>query len=105
MASLWAWRARRGKVVRKQSPGTVVWTWPVALRTLAGASGFGSHVSAWLGPPCIIRRITDFPVVKERSGPAPPDALPAKRTGMLRPARLPTVRKPRWNPCCGDRRT
>ena len=54
--------ARWGKVPPKVTPGIVVATSPVALRTPSGRSIFGSNVSIWLGPPCRKRKITDFPV-------------------------------------------
>jgi len=66
----------------------------VALRLLEGASGLGSQVSIWLGPPCIITMMTDLPVVSGRRGSSA-EARPDSRPGNDRPARLPTVRKSR----------
>src|SRR6266550_799067 len=36
-------------------------------RTFDGASGFGSQISIWLGPPCRKTMITDFAELKPRA--------------------------------------
>src|SRR2546426_7335189 len=41
-------------------PGTLVEIAPNSPRYSLGASGFGSQVSCWLGPPRIQRMITEF---------------------------------------------
>src|ERR1043166_2901852 len=52
--------ALRGRRSQIWMPGTFVGIAPKAPRYSDGASGFGSHVSCWLGPPRIQRMITDF---------------------------------------------
>src|SRR5262249_60609372 len=51
--------ACRGRCSQRRTPGTLVGIVPNGPRTSAGASGLGSHVSMWLGPPDSQNRITD----------------------------------------------
>ncbi len=43
--------ACRGRCSENLTPGMVVWMVEKGPRTSAGASGLGSHISIWLGPP------------------------------------------------------
>ena len=52
IVSLWAKRASRGIVSPNKMLGIAVRQMPVTVRMSDGASGFGSKVSNWLGPPC-----------------------------------------------------
>src|SRR5689334_13096328 len=52
--------ACRGRCSQKRTPGTLVPIVPNGPRTSAGASGLGSHMSMWLGPPESQKTITDF---------------------------------------------
>ena len=77
-------------------PGTFVRIAPNAPRNSAGASGFGSQVSCWLGPPRIHRMITDFS--RDVDFPAARAACSARsRPGSESPAmpRKPAFTKPR----------
>ena len=49
--SLCAMEACRGRCSENLTPGMVVWMVEKGPRTSAGASGLGSHISIWLGPP------------------------------------------------------
>src|ERR1700690_647117 len=72
-------------------PSTLVLMALNSPRMLAGASGFGSQMSIWLGPPCRKSMMTDF---------APPNAFEGvsslaaawafqeKNSGRLRPSRV-----------------
>src|SRR5262245_51972732 len=51
MVSRWAWRLTSGRCSVIRMPGTVVATGLNSPRTSAGASGFMSQTSSWLGPP------------------------------------------------------
>src|SRR5882672_2677893 len=53
-------RADIGSSSQMRMPGTAVGMSRKAPRISAGACGFGSQVSCWLGPPRIQRMITDF---------------------------------------------
>src|SRR5262245_43715348 len=65
IARRWACRDNFVNVLPKVMPGRLVFTSPVELRISAGAVIFGSNVSNWLGPPCMNRKMTDFPEYKE----------------------------------------
>ena len=85
--------ADRGSSPLIRIPGTFVGMAPKGPRTSAGASGLGSHVSCWLGPPRIQRMMTEeaffvgFPCwaawasIRSRWGSASPLApsMPARR--------------------------
>src|SRR5262245_19729776 len=51
MVSRWAWRLTSGRCSVIRMPGTVVAIGLNSPRTSAGASGFMSQTSSWLGPP------------------------------------------------------
>src|SRR5690242_11942559 len=53
-------RACSGRCSLTRMPGTLVGMEANGPRTSAGASGLGSHMSIWLGPPDSQKRITDF---------------------------------------------
>src|SRR5262245_8947561 len=53
-------RALMGSRSQIWMPGTLVGIAPNSPRYSIGASGFGSHVSCWLGPPRIQRMMTEF---------------------------------------------
>ena len=79
--NLWASAASFGNVEPKVIPGRDVAICPVTLRTPSGAVILGSNVSVWLGPPCIITKMTDLPVVARTGGLAEAlMALLAERT-------------------------
>ena len=61
-------RAWSGNSSQMSMPGTAVRIGRNGPRISAGASGFGSNVSNWLGPPHIQKRMTD---VRRRCGIAP----------------------------------
>ena len=62
MASLLAWRARWGKCSQTEMPGTSVAIGSNGPRTSAGASGFMSKVSIWLGPP--VKKMNSTPLAR-----------------------------------------
>src|SRR4051794_33981760 len=84
-ASLSAIRACIGKSSQKAIPGTAVLIGRNGPRISAGASGLGSNVSNWLGPPHIQNRMTDV-------GREICFALAAMTCGTVR---LPRVTPPR----------
>src|SRR5437762_11749738 len=87
-------RALIGKRSQIWMPGTLVLIAPNSPRYSIGASGFGSHVSCWLGPPRIQRMITDF--CRETAFPeAFARASERRRSGNANPAkpRKPDLRK------------
>src|SRR5438046_737828 len=57
IAYRWAMLARRGKRSLIRVPATLVAIARNGPRTSAGASGLGSHISSWLGPPTSISRM------------------------------------------------
>src|SRR5690242_8150896 len=75
-------------------PGTLVLIALYGPRTSAGASGFGSKVSSWLGPPTRNRKMQ---FRSFESFFTAPWAFRAKNSGMLRPrnASDPACRKSR----------
>ena len=58
--SLSAMEACSGRCSVNCTPGSFVWIVPKGLRISCGASGFGSHISIWLGPPESQNKMTDF---------------------------------------------
>src|SRR3954468_14278312 len=58
--SLSAMAACLGKCSQNRTPGTRVAVVPKGPRTSPGASGLGSHMSRWLGPPESQKTMTDF---------------------------------------------
>src|SRR6266436_3382761 len=58
-------------------PGILVLIGFNSPRMLAGASGFGSQMSIWLGPPCRKTMMTDFALPKPRE----PSSLPGTFAG------------------------
>src|SRR5438270_6501211 len=52
--------ACRGRCSENRTPGTLVAIVPNGPRTSEEASGLGSHISMWLGPPESQNTITDF---------------------------------------------
>src|SRR5688572_18811419 len=64
--------AKRGKCSLIRMPGMEVSMGRNSPRISAGASGLGSNVSMWLGPPAIQRRMQDL-------GRGPPGAAAARR--------------------------
>jgi len=80
--------ASSGKCSPICRPGTVVRMGLKDPRISMGASGFGSQVSSWLGPPHMYSRITDFALAGFMPGAA------AKRPGSPIPkgARMPAWR-------------
>src|SRR5262245_40841528 len=52
--------AQRGNMSDSRMPGTFVRMVPNSPRYSAGASGLGSHMSMWLGPPRIHRMMTEL---------------------------------------------
>src|SRR5262245_33903796 len=76
-------------------PGNVVATVSVTVRIASGASGLGSKVSNWLGPPCWKRKMTDLPVVSADFWLGA--ARAAQKEDKVRPPRprVPMVRKER----------
>jgi len=93
MHSLSATRAVRGSNSEIDRPGTVVAIGPNSPRTSAGASGLGSHVECWGGPP--IRNST----MHDRARPkdeAPGSAPAAVAPGRSRSVKLnPAPRQPK----------
>src|SRR5207248_8111737 len=61
--------ACRGRCSQNRTPGNRVAIVPYGPRTSLGASGFGSHMSRWLGPPESQMRMTDFRSVVRRRDP------------------------------------
>ena len=59
-----------GKCSQNRTPGTRVAIEPNGPRIWAGASGLGSHMSRWLGPPESQKRITDFRSEADPAGAA-----------------------------------
>src|SRR4051812_25904436 len=53
-------RAERGRNSLMMIPGTAVLMWPNSPRYSSGASGLGSQVSCWAGPPRIQRMMTEL---------------------------------------------
>lgn len=53
--------ADSGSMSVSEMPGTLVPMVPNSPRNSAGASGLGSHMSMWLGPPRIHKMMTLFP--------------------------------------------
>jgi hypothetical protein len=92
---LWARLASFVKVGPKVMPGMDVATSPVTLRIPSGAVILGSKVSIWLGPPCIIRKMTDLPVTGRPAAAAWARAWSSQ--GKERPPspRVPILRKSR----------
>src|SRR5262249_20186481 len=78
-----------GRRSHRNTPGTVVGRTPNSPRYSAGASGFGSHVSIWLGPPRIHRMMTDD------AGEEPARAWERGKSARANPAatRTPALRK------------
>src|SRR5712692_2270002 len=70
-------------------PGTLVLIGLNSPRMLAGASGLGSQMSMWLGPPCRNSMITDFaapkglPLLSALDSAA--EAFHDRNSGRLRP--------------------
>src|SRR5262249_10561382 len=83
----------------KSTPGIGVRTVSVTVRMPSGASGLGSKVSNWLGPPCWNRKITDLPLTWLAVWLAA-RARAANNDGSDRHPRLPMVRKPRRLMAC-----
>src|SRR4051794_11578267 len=73
-------------------PGTLVLMGRNSPRNSAGASGFMSYMSRWLGPPPRQIMITDFARACEATAPC---ALSRRKSGNARPpsANPPTLRK------------
>jgi hypothetical protein len=63
-------------------------------RTSAVASGLGSQVSSWLGPPTRRSRITDRSATDSRDGPAVKAGAPAPSQPRPRPPRRKRSRRP-----------
>jgi hypothetical protein len=82
--SLSAIEACSGRCSVKKVPGTFVATVAKGLRISCGASGFGSHMSMWLGPPESQNMMTDLGLRPADSPPA--SARPAKIAGSETPA-------------------
>ena len=96
----------RGRCSEMRTPGQRVAIEPNGPRTSEGASGFGSHVSSWLGPPTKSSRITDRSggtssedstgqKRRRSSQPAQPEATQAQNVASTRSKRsalLPRVR-------------
>ena len=79
--SLSATSAVRGISSESDRPGTVVAIGPKSPRTSAGASGFGSQVECWGGPPIRNRRMHDLARPNEgpaASGPCAPRRPPSQ---------------------------
>ena len=66
-----------------RTPGTLVAMDPKGPRTSLGASGFGSQVSSWLGPPDSQMRIT---ALRSAATAAAPCIRQRSRSGSDRPA-------------------
>ena len=77
-------------------PGTLVGLTPNSPRNSAGASGLGSHMSMWLGPPRIQRMMTEG---RSRGRRRSPPAL-ACGAGPLTPGRYNRAYRPRES--CAD---
>ena len=75
-----------GKCSQTRTPGTLVAMVRNGPRTSAGASGFGSQVSRWLGPPDSQMRIT---ALRPRRCPRRGPLSPAAQQGRQRQARHP----------------
>src|SRR5437899_9381461 len=89
----WLRSAIRGSNSVKNSPGVRVamaWNGP---RYSSGASGLGSHVSRWLGPPHRKTKSTDFTRGGRRSA-ARPAAPPSPSPRGTDPARRKKDRRP-----------
>src|SRR5262245_33502113 len=67
MARRWALRASRGSPSQMRTPGTVVAMGFNRLRAVSGASGLGSNVSCWGGPPSMYSTMQDR--ARARTGP------------------------------------
>src|SRR5437588_11092327 len=87
---------QRGSRSHRTIPGTRDDRTPNSRRDSAGAFGFGSHMSIWLGPPRIQRMITDVTLV-----PAPAWASARSNSARLSPAvpRMPAFKKLRRSTC------
>src|SRR5579883_273914 len=96
-AYLSAIAARFGSFSHRASPGTLVWVAPYQPRTLSGASGLGSNVSWWPGPPHWWRKMT---ALARALGAA--RAVAVSSCGKVRPSRPvpPTVRRERRERVC-----
>src|SRR6185437_7332864 len=68
----------------RRIPGTLLGLTPNSPRYSTGASGLGSHMSMWLGPPRIHRMMTDFS--REAPGAAAPWAFIRSRSASDSPA-------------------
>ena len=94
IASLSQMVAMRGNSSQICMPGTLVLMGLNSPRISTGASGFGSKVSCWGGPPCNQRNITFFalPKVLPRSGLLEALNCASSNMGRVRPiaARPPT---------------
>ena len=71
---------------------------PNGPRTSEGASGFGSHVSSWLGPPTNSSRITDRSAGTSSEDPRANAGAKAPSQPRPRPPRRKTSRRPRSKP-------
>ena len=61
----------RHRARRRGRRAATVCAMPVTVRMPSGASGLGSNVSNWLGPPCWNRKMTDLPVTRPGRCSAP----------------------------------
>ena len=92
MQSLSATRAVRGSNSEIDRPGTVVAIGPNSPRTSAGASGLGSQVECWGGPP--IRNSTMHDLARPKDEPhagVPAAAAPGRSRSAKRQPRAETA--------------
>src|SRR5579862_7444366 len=85
------WSASIGMVSLTCMPSTLVLMALNSPRMLAGASGFGSQMSMWLGPPCRKSMMTDFAppnAFEGLSSLAAACAFQEKNSGRFRPSRV-----------------
>src|SRR5438105_2786495 len=92
MASLSAWRARRGSSSEIWMPETLVAIGLNSPRTVSGAWGFMSQRSMWLGAPQLKMRMTAFALPRARFSPVAASALAQPFQNVLRPPRAPRPR-------------
>src|SRR5262245_11704917 len=88
--------ARRGKYSTNRTPGTEVGLVANSPRISAGASGLGSNVSRWLGPPTWYKKMQEQAVALRVA----PRASASNSLGNVNPAalRVPTFNRwRRWN--------
>src|SRR5437899_1495749 len=85
------WSASMGMVSLTWMPDTLVLIGLNSPRILEGASGLGSQMSMWLGPPCRNSMITDFAAPKalafDSTLAAAADAFQERKSGRFSPNR------------------